>query len=222
MIGWIIGSVSASLVFFVSYFVLSRRNFSFRFKMNYDIRNYFPYEFNFESRFVDNILGNCSLVMMAMFSISFFAVSLTYLNLNSYLLFTAISGVILTILIAAMNFVPLKLGRIHLILAVILFAISFACPGSIALAAFREYQENNELYGLIIMIVSGIFSLFMFALTMNPKLTMNIKMETKTNEKGENVLTRPKYIVVAFTEWLSIFSLLLDEILIVILLIFIK
>lgn len=147
---------------------------------------------------------------------------MTYMNFNSYLIFSAVAGSLLTILMFTINFVSLKFGKTHLIIATIMFAVSFALPGSIALASLHEYQSTKEAYGLVLLIISAVIAIGAFILTMNPKLTLNIKMVSKIDESGEAVLTRPKYIVIAFTEWISFFLLFVDQILLIILLIFIK
>ena len=218
-IGWFIGLAAASLLFFVFSFVTSRINFKNRFKNDYDVRDYFPYEFNYESPFSLNILGNVSLLMSLALSISCFALTATKIQTNGYVLYSLITGIIYSILVGVIHFVPLKTMKTHLIFAVILFGISFVTPAAIGLGGFAYYQQTKEIYPLVMFIVSMVIALFYFALAMNPKLTLNFKMIVQVDEKGNEKYLRPKYIIFAFTEWLDIFGLFISQILLLLLMV---
>ena len=212
-IGWFIGLASASIVFFVFSFIASRKNFKNRFKKDYDVRNYFPYEFNFESPFSLNILGNVSLIMSLALSIGCFALTASKVQTNGYVLYSLITGSIYSILIGVIHFIPLKTIKTHMIFAVLLLGISFVTPAAIGLGGFALYQQTKRVYPLVIFIVSMVFSVFYFGLAMNPKLTMNIKMIVQTDENGNEYYVRPKYIMMAFSEWFDIFGLYISQIL---------
>ena len=214
-IAWLIGLASASLLFFFAYLFLSQANYKQRFKQKYDIRNYFPYELNYESKFVDNILGNVALVLCAAFALGLFSCSLVYKLNNGLLLISLISAVLYTILFVLINFIPLKLLKTHMVFSVLLFVTSFVTPSAIGLTAFRVFQETKSGIAIAIFIVCIVVALFNFGLVMNPKLTLNIKMEVATDEKGNEYYMRPKFIVMAFSEWLAIFSLMVSEILLI-------
>ena len=83
-IGWLIGLASLSILFFFAYLFFSSNNYKRRFKDKYDLRNHFPYEFNYESKFFDNPLGNVSLIMSMLFSIAFYSLTAVY-NIWNYL-----------------------------------------------------------------------------------------------------------------------------------------
>lgn len=218
-IGWFIGLASGSILFFLAYFLLSRINYKNRFKDKYDIRNHFPYEFNYESKFVDNILGNSALILSIGFAISLFALGLVYFKTNGYVLFVIISGAIYSLLILLMNFLPLKNVRIFMIFSIFLFVASFFVPAALGLTAFSLYQQFRRVIDLIVMIVSFTFALIYFVMIMNPRLSFDIRLETKCNDDGENVLVRPKYVSMAFTQWLMFFGLLISEILFILLIV---
>ena len=215
-IGWLIGLASSSILFFFAYFFFSSNNYKRRFKDKYDLRNHFPYEFNYESKFFDNPLGNVSLIMSMLFSIAFYSLTAVYNNKNGLVLFVLISGIIYSILIIVLNFVPIKYLKTFLIISIFLFAASFICPASIALASWDHYRESKNVIALVLLIVAAIVALFNFVLTMNPKLSLNIKMNVATDEKGNEYYVRPKYIMMAFSEWIMFFSLLIDDVLLVV------
>lgn len=218
MFGWFLALGITSFVFFLAYIIFSIRNYKYRFKENYDIRNHFPYEFNYESKFTDNILGNICLTLSLLFSLALYAMVPTYKNNNGMLFVVLITGIILTISVCLINFVPLKLLKSHLVCSVILFVSAFMTPASIGLTALKEYQEFKEVTSLVMMIVALTFALFCFVLVMNPRLSLKIKMITATNEKGEEIYVRPKYIVYAFSEWMMTFILMVSNILLIFLL----
>ena len=63
------------------------------------------------------------------------------------------------------------------------------------------------------MSLAALVALFVFGLIMNPKLSLNIKMNVATDEKGNEYYVRPKYIMIAFTEWMLVIGLILSELL---------
>ena len=75
---------------------------------------------------------------------------------------------------------------------------------------------------LVMSIVSVVVALFNFVLVMNPKLSLSIKMNIGIDEKGQEYYVRPKYIMMAFTEWLMILSFLVDNVLFILLINLIK
>ena len=194
---------------------MSQANYKQRFKQKYDLRNTFPYEFNYESKFADNILGNIALVLCAAFALGLFSCSLTYRINNGLLLISLISGALYVLFVVLINFIPLKYLRTHMVFAVLLFVVSFVTPAAIGLTAFRVFQESKNIFALVLFIVAIVFALFNFVLVMNPKLTLNIKMQVATDEKGNEYYVRPKFIVMAFSEWLAILSLTINEILLI-------
>ena len=212
-ISWFIGLLGASVIFFAGYFLFSVMNYKKRFKNQYDARNCFPYELNYESKFADNLFGNLSLLMSMAFSLALFALGLSYFKTNGYLLVVMISGAIYSVLVALMNFIPLKFIKAHIVVSILLFLTAFITPGSAGLTAFNVYQENHAVYPIVIMVISFIVALFVFGLIMNPKLSLNIKMNVATDDKGNEYYVRPKYIMMAFTEWMLIFGLVVSQLL---------
>ena len=212
-IGWFIGLAGSAILMFVAYFICSSLNYKKRFQSVYDFKNHFPYEFNYESKFSDNILGNVALIFMAALSIGFFAIGFSYFKNNGYVLVAIISGVLYSILAALINFIPLKTLKVHLAFSLLLLIFSFATPVAIGLTCFSSYQNSKEVFPLVVMIVSFVVALFLFALAMNPRLTPNFKMIVTTDEKGNETYVRPSVIVLALSEWITIFALLLNHIL---------
>lgn len=215
--GWIIGFISSSIFFFILYFVLSCFNYRRRFKEQYDVRNHFPYEFNYEGRFSDNLLGNITLILSGVFSLGAFSFAGAQMHLNGLLLSAVGAGGLLSILLVIINFVPLKSIKVHLLFLVLLFVSAFATPTLLGFTFFEHYQIYQDTISLAFFIVSLVVGAFVFILIMNPKLSLRITMQKATDEKGNEYYVRPKFIVVAFSEWLILFSLLLTQVILIIL-----
>ena len=210
---WFIGLAAGSILLFIAYIFLSTFNYKKRFENKYDLRNCFPYEFNFESKFADNMLGNVALVASMFVSIGLFALGLAYYQTNGYILAATIAGILYSILVLGINFTPLKLMRFHFVVMVILFAAAFFTPMASGLTAFRFYQLNHTPYPLVLMILCFVIGLFMFVLIMNPKLSFNIKMKVAVDEEGNERYIRPDFISAAFTEWMMVLLLPINQIL---------
>ncbi len=196
--------MGGSVLLFLSYFFLSTFNYKKRFANKYDVRSFFPYELNYESRLSDNLLGNIALILSMAISIGLFALGLSYFKTNGYIVASIIAGIAYSILVLALNFTPLKILRFHFVIMVISFVASLFTPLAIGLTAFNVYQTNKNVFPLILMIICGIVGLVIFGFIMNPKLSFNIKMQVAVDEEGNEKYIRPNFIVVAFTEWMMI------------------
>lgn len=218
-IGWFVGLISASFIFFAFHLVASFSNYQQRFAEKYDMRNHFPYEFNYESPFSLNILGNVALIMACAISVAFYSLTAVKINTNGYILYTLISGIIYSILVAVIHFIPLKVMKTHLIFSVLLLGASFIAPSSVAIGAFAEYRDTNQVFPLIIFIIAVIIAVFYFATAMNPKLSPNIKMIVGKDNEGKEIYLRPRFIVMALTEWFDVIGLFINQLLLLLLLI---
>ncbi len=211
--GWFIGLAAASIILFIAYFLLSTFNYKKRFENKYDVKCFFPYELNYESKLADNLLGNIALVLSMFTSMGLFALGLAYFKTNGYLLAATIGGIIYSILVLGIHFTPLKLLKFHFIVMIILFLAAFFTPMALGLTSFNVYQNTKNVFALVLMIISFIVGLVMFVFVMNPKLSFNIKMKVAVDEQGNEKYIRPKFILVAFTEWLMVLLLPVSQIL---------
>ncbi len=215
MNGWLTGFAISFLLFGVLSFIASKSNYQKRFQMSYSLRNTFPYEFNYESKFTDNILGNVLLILSLGTALGFYS-TINVDRQDVILLVAAIAGILLTILIGVNFFLPLKLLKTHMTLSIFQFLMSFIVPASIAISALSYYKNYQNVIPLVVAIISSIFAVFNFALVMNPKLSLNIKMDVITNDDGTETYKRPKFITFAFTEWITIINSLIYPILILV------
>jgi hypothetical protein len=211
--GWFIGIGAASIILFVAYFILSTFNYKKRFENKYDVKCFFPYELNYESKLTDNLLGNVALILSMFASMGLFALGLAYFKTNGYLIAATIAGIVYSILVLGIHFVPLKLLKFHFVTMILLFVAAFFTPMALGLTSFSVYQNTKGAFPIVIMVIAFLIGLVMFGFVMNPKLSFNIKMKVAVDENGNEKYIRPNFILVAFTEWLMVLLLPASQIL---------
>ncbi len=206
-----------SVFLFICFLLFSCFNYKNKFKADYDFRNHFPYELNYNLKFTDNFLGNLCLVLSLLSSIFFF-VFFNQDHSNGLLIFSLVSGIMVAIDIGAMIFVPLKYLRSHMALDVFLFAFTFMIPCAGAVSGLFAYNnDHTKIATLVITILLFALTLFLFVIIMNPKLSKWTKMDSVTSEDGTISYVRPKFFVLAFSEWILIFSYFVSQILLLLL-----
>ncbi len=206
-----LGILIISIVFFSLLFVASSLLYRRRMKITYSIKNMFPFEFTYKADFKENFYTYLFLLLFVFASIGFFATfDRTYSN--GYHIFVLIAGSICSLLIIAMFMVPLTRLRLHTILAVIFFTLNFAIAGSMFIDAWRSNQEYLTPLKIVCLVIGGMILLTQFVSIINPRMTLNFKAEEKVNENGEKIMVRPKWVVLAFTEWLNIILFIINMI----------
>lgn len=192
-----------SVLFFLIFFVGSSFSYKSRYQNKYSLKNMFPFEFNYNSRFIDNFYGNSAIILSVFAAIFYFACFDTSFT-NGLIIASSIAGIVCFIMIGFLVFLPLKLYKFHFVLASIFFTSSLVLSGLVMTAGFHHYQVTNQGVGLFTFVFGVILTLATFVILMNPKLTKPIKYEQKTLEDGNTINVRPKTIPLAFSEWLLI------------------
>lgn len=217
-IGVIIGISSSSLIFFILSLVFSIFNYKKRFALKYDLKNHFPYELNYKSRFKDNLIGNLCLVMAMVLSLSSFACCSPHVAKFNIIIAPIIAGSLYSLVVIFVFFADIKYLYFHVLIDVLLAGFGFLTPGLLGLMGLFQYQQNQSIPGLVYLIIGLIVGIFNFALIMNPRFSFNIKMRVVKLDSGEEQVERPKIIVMAFSEWMMIFSLFISHILLILIL----
>lgn len=189
--------------------VASFLSYKNRNKANYNIRNCFPFEINYNCKFNSNFYGNSALILSIFAGIMFFVFYDTSYS-NSMIVATMIAGIISLIMMGFLVFLPMKLYKMHFLFVTLLFASSFLTSGLTTVYSFKLWQEIRYTQPLISFILGAIISLFTVMLIMNPKINKPIKIETKILEDGSEINVRPKYITLAFSEWILFFIVFLN------------
>ena len=209
----LIPSLIGAIISFTIFMVFSFLNYKKRYSVTYNLRNMFPYELNYESSFKDNLIGNIFLLLssasLVLFFISFFQ------SMNNYglTLMSLIAGVLASVMMPFVVFVPVKILKTHLFVDVLFFLTTFLTLASFGLVMVNEYQLFMQTKSLVMAIIDLTFAFLVFLILMNPKLTHWGDLEEVTNSDGTKYYKRPKYFVLAFSEWLIMFFMLLSPIL---------
>lgn len=216
--GLSLGLSLASVFFFIMFMLFGIKSYQRRFKdISYDIRNTFPYEINYQLKYLDNVFPNVLLTLYLLSSICFFAF-FDIKNLNAFTIFMMTSGILLAITSFFLFFADLKYIRLHLLLVTLLAVSAFATSASISVYGINIFKnDTDKVLELVVAIIAAILGLFIFMLLMNPKLNFRLDMKKAVSVDGKEVLVRPKYFVMAFSEWLFVFTLFIDQILILLL-----
>ena len=207
-----LGTLLLAIFFICLLLVASIFHYHNKFKNKYSIKNYFPYELNYNSHVLDNGWGNLSLAFMSASLIAFF-VTFDSTYFQTFLLPINIVGAVFSLLLIFIVLVPIMKLRIHIALVIAEFVLSVALPSTIAIAAFRIIQiDRSSIPALISLIGSGITALFSVILVFNPGISLQIKMDERYNANGEKEYVRPHSIPLAYTEWLLFFTVFIDAI----------
>ena len=205
MINFAIPSLLASFILIFVFTFSSILNYKNRFKMDYHIRNYYPYELNYESKFKDNFTGNVAICLYGAFGIFFYTIfDSSYLN--GFLIFDLIAGSLLTLALVSLVFIPLKRLKVHLLMVFISIVLAFLVPFSNALASSIAYRNEQATGSMVMMIVNALYCLFIFILIINPKLSHWAELKKETNPDGTVKYVRPKVFILALIEWLLILT----------------
>ena len=198
---FILGVCLFVLFYFVSALFYKRRN-----KSKYHFYQMFPYEFNYPNIFMANFYGNILMVLSCLSVVAFYEIN----PFNSlYKIAAMILSILLTMVFIVLLLLPLRYLRTHMTMSVVSMALSAILPLFnlfLTLEQHKTLTENApQTLCVISIIVSGLLSLSMLLLILNPKLTFKIYLDKTLDEKGNEVFIRPKVIPIALNEWWAIF-----------------
>ena len=213
-----LGSLIAAVLLFISFVFASIINYKNRFKLEYRLRSHFPYELNYHGRYKDNIYGNL-IYAIYFVAVIVFLIFFDSTHSNGYLIFALIAGAISLISISALIYIPIDHLRVHMITVALAFIFATAFAFSIVLASYFKYKEGQNIFALVSLILSSLITAFYVILILNPKLSHWADMEDETKPDGTVVKVRPKWFVLAYSEWammifylMSLVALLIETI----------
>ena len=208
-------SVFASLILicFGAFILSSFSAYKNRFNVKYNPLNMFPYELNFEATFKDNFLGNLFLFFISILGIVFYSFTIKG-STSGFTIILVIGGIISSLATSFIALTPLKLLKTHLLVTVIYFVSVFVSIVGNALIAF-DYHSTfyTDTTSLIMMITCIVFASIYLIIVFNPKMTLFAKLEKVENSDGTFYYQRPKFFVLAYTEWLTIIFYLINIVL---------
>lgn len=203
-------SLSLSLLSFFAFFFFLFQNKKEE-NLPFSFRQYFLYEgFGGRKNNLLRILQSSFLLLNVLSSILFYFLPIDQsLTSKYYFLLLAIFFLVADVLYFFLSFVDFRREKMRIALFMFfgaLITISNGMGGFILLSISRKTLENKAL-PLTFAVLSFLFALLSFLPLLNPKLNNYSKMENVTEKDGSSHLERPKYFVMAYSEWILTFFL---------------
>lgn len=200
--GWDVGL--AILTPFLLALILYQGRFFYQVqqKRKYSFLNEFPYEMTQQ---IPPKMYQLFLVLGGLFSLSFMSLGFflfPYPDVTMNLLLL-ISWGVTGVLLFGLFMIDMKIIKVHLMLDTLLIGVSvlnYVLLGTLFL--LTPYGT----YHIVYVIISYAFALFPLAIALNPKLKHWAKMDEQVTSQMEVVIVRPKFFVLAYSEWLLILS----------------
>ena len=201
------------LVLFVVFNIVSRAFYKHRHGDKYHFYQMFPYEFNYPAVFKENPYGNF-LFIFAAFAITAFYIINPYSSI--YRILALVASIVFTMLLICLIMMPLFYLKTHMVLSCVAMVLSMVLPLFNLFQAMNQKEiagsQAQNILCIVSMVFSGLLSIVMLLLILNPKLTFKIYLDKTLDENGKEVLKRPKVIFLALNEWVSIFVYFLSPI----------
>ena len=201
---------AASLVFLFAYVFSTLLIFNKDNKGEpFSFRNHFAYELWIKRDKKEVVLNLLLLLSVGLFALTFilFAVK----NFSVINLVSAIFATVIAFSVVVLFYLPLNKLRERCIFSILFAVFTTMLNGLIIFNSVNMMNQLEEKLILIPIVVSAIIVIIGIFTIFNPHL---FNFDMQRNEDG--TLQRPKYITLAFFEWLIIFSFLFSQIFIVI------
>ena len=212
----------ASLALFVGGYFLSSSFYYKKHDVKYSFKRMFPYEFNYPNSFKRNIYGNIALVLSMVGVIVFYIYKMSNTNSQSITIYVLVAlSIITAALIGCLLFMPLQFLRTHIVISTLVMTCAFAMPALNALLGYEALKvaevDSTKVLSIITISVGAILAVVMIIFLFNPRATYKIYLDKSVDKDGNEVMTRPKFIPIAFNEWWAIFTYMLSPLPLVIL-----
>lgn len=204
------------IVYILSFFLLMGVSYLFRKKEEpFSFLNCLPFEY-FSNRNLDAFLYIFAFVSFC----PLFLIIPTFGEMGDLALFNLFITFLFGLAGLSIAFIS-KISTIylktHFKLATALFCFAFLLSALVSIHFFINYNvylhtSSNGMLYLVLGVFSSLLCVGMLVLLFNPKLKDWYKLESKTVD-GNTIYSRPKFVSLAYSEWLSILVIFLSEIL---------
>ena len=210
-----------AICLFILFYVVSSLLYKKRHETRYYFYQMFPYEFNYPNVFKQNFYGNLLMLLSCVCVVAFYELN-PYSSIYS-IIATALS-IVCTMIIMLLLLFPLRYLKTHMVLAAVIMTLGATIPLLNLFEALDQMKiatsDVGKAVSIVSMVISGLLSLSMMVLIMNPKLSFKIYYDKSIDEQGNEVFKRPKIIFMALNEWWAIFIFFLSPLAILLLTLF--
>lgn len=209
----------AAYLFFIVFNILF---FKKQQKFNFNFRNMFPNElYLYDSKknpyyFISLAIGSAASIASFSPLTFYYTYAEEATNYTWFIVFIAIVFALTSLSFISLCVIPANYIKIHVTISTIFFCLSLLSSSILAVLFYSFYNNTKEIVPLIFMIIAIVVSLFYLIIIISPKLKYWTNLQKVTNDDGSVVYVRPKYFVLAFSEWLIFFFNILLAILILI------
>lgn len=200
----------ASLFIGVVMCVIGRSNYQLRFQEKYSFFRHFPYEMHQDALMKFNLFFRFVLALFIASYIMFqIAVFSNFTQVSHWL--CMIVGALSGLLLLTLFLLSMREMKLHL------FAFSASLGTTIlsyAALAYLAFTTPVEIPGrLVLKILSIALPSLLLLFSFHPKMKTWMKLEKEVQEDGTFIYKRPRFLSLAFMEWMIILFLLLHVIL---------
>ncbi len=175
---------------------------------SFDIRSEFPFEF-MDGRESGLRLGRAFLLIWAIVDVALSAYLLVSLQAHQFLLWMSIIFTVSILLRDVCFFllfcIPAFQFKPHFFAFVSSSGLT-AFSSAVAVIICFNAREHVGALAIVFAVLFALVGLFAMLIMVNPKLANWAKLDSSIDESGAVVEKRPKYFVLAFSEWLVILS----------------
>lgn len=187
-----------ALLITISFALYKKRNDS-----DYSIKNSFPFELNYNSEIKENIYTHVFLALFVVVTCGFYVLYETSYS-DGILLIAVIGGTLATLAIYSLFYISLYRYKMHIVVASIAVALTLGAVSSSVVIAIRMVNQMIKVTTVISLVISSCLALAILFIIFNPRLTGDIRKMEVAKDNGEVEYVRPKWIALAFSEWLLI------------------
>ncbi|MFA5421212.1 MAG: hypothetical protein WC344_00250 [Bacilli bacterium] len=207
---WIASIVILSTSF-LGMLIFGLSNYRETFKAKFSVLNMFPYELSYHNQGKLILFYRFFLYLYVAFSLTPALLMVgKYVNFSGYLSYLVMIGfifVINAVIFLTMHIIQAKFVRLHSIVATAYFAFSVLEAGAVSIILFNLYFSifQADISFLVFAILEAVLGFAILLVMINPNLRNWAQMKSEPGADGTGTLVRPKFFILAFSEWLVIF-----------------
>lgn len=184
----------------------------------YRIRNTFPYEL-IEGKTTTNVMIGKILMVLSFVALGVYFIVFPGDRSNLGVIkviagFINVIGILTVLSFFGIALVNMKNVKLHMIADAFFFAFSFILTTAIAIMGFWTLKDTTasgaDVKKLILAGVASLVGIVQMIMFFNPKLRNWAQLEEKSDENGSMVYSRPKWFVLAYSEWTFVFTTYLN------------
>ncbi|OPZ34519.1 MAG: hypothetical protein BWY98_01047 [Tenericutes bacterium ADurb.BinA155] len=204
-LGFLIAVCSGLILFFILFYLFGTLHYHKAEDHRFNPLSYFPYE-EFEGpndAFLSlaRIFAGAFLIAQGLSAVLLLGAEEPNATMKTFSILVAILGGMEMVLLFFLLLLPAKYARAHIFVVVFYFCISvlYGVLGGSLLYGQAVYNDAlAKTLGIILMVLGFI----VLALLINPRFTNWARLHAENTSDGEKIVFRPRFFILAASEWL--------------------